>query len=552
MTTKVVQRAYAQRPRMMAPLLESRFMSNNISKRSLDPFRIGNDNNKREIGWTGSSAGPNAAMLRGIEQVRARSHEAIASDVYARRLLYNFVYNTVDTGIRPRSKFRDLQRLFEEWTDEADSRGQLDFYGLQQLAAASMFEGGESFTRLRSRREGDMDTVPLQLQVCEAELVPSNKSELLPNGNLVIGGIERDGTDWPVAFHMYRVHPSDVGIPTRDPAASTLLSRVPATDVVQLFNPRRPGQVRGEPWLRPILMRLRDIDRYDDAERVRKAAAAHIGTWIKPPGDPKDNDTIKDAFGDGTTFEDISIQAMEPGACPVLPPGWEVENSQPADLGGQYELYMRQQLSAIAIGVDATYEQISMDWRGTNDRTYRASMLEFSRAVRSWQWHLLVFQWCRPIWRRFVLEAVTSGRWSLPDGVTLREAMQCAWDCPVRGYINPLQEVSAYVAAISAGITSRDRAANELGNDAEEIDLENARGKARSEAAGLTYTVYNPEAGAAMLSAAAAVNAASDTTDVVDELANTEEESLQSALDKVPPPADPTNPQPEIPVEVDA
>ena len=151
-----------------------------------------------------------------------------------------------------------------------------------------------------------------------------------------------------------------------------------------------------------------------------------------------------------------------------------------------------------------------------------------------------------------MLEAITSGRWALPDGVTMREAMHCDWDCPVRGYINPLQEVSAYTAAIAAGITSRDRAANELGNDAEEIDLENARSKARAEAAGLTYTVYNPEAGAAMLSAAAAVNAAATGMDVVDELTDAETESLQAALDKVPPPAEPTNPQPEIPVEVDA
>ena len=151
-----------------------------------------------------------------------------------------------------------------------------------------------------------------------------------------------------------------------------------------------------------------------------------------------------------------------------------------------------------------------------------------------------------------MLEAITSGRWALPDGVTMREAMHCDWDCPVRGYIHPLQEVSAYTAAIAAGITSRDRAANELGNDAEEIDLENARSKARAEAAGLTYTVYNPEAGAAMLSAAAAVNAAATGMDVVDELTDAETESLQAALDKVPPPAEPTNPQPEIPVEVDA
>jgi capsid protein len=44
------------------------------------------------------------------------------------------------------------------------------------------------------------------------------------------------------------------------------LMRVPSDDVMHLFRPLRPGQLRGVPWLANALVRLWELDQYDDAE----------------------------------------------------------------------------------------------------------------------------------------------------------------------------------------------------------------------------------------------------------------------------------------------
>ena len=36
----------------------------------------------------------------------------------------------------------------------------------------------------------------------------------------------------------------------------------------------RPGQHRGQPWLTQVLVKLYELDQYDDAELVRKKLAA--------------------------------------------------------------------------------------------------------------------------------------------------------------------------------------------------------------------------------------------------------------------------------------
>jgi Bacteriophage capsid protein len=46
--------------------------------------------------------------------------------------------------------------------------------------------------------------------------------------------------------------------------------RVPASEIIHLFRPLRPGQIRGEPWLARALVKLNELDQYDDAELVRR------------------------------------------------------------------------------------------------------------------------------------------------------------------------------------------------------------------------------------------------------------------------------------------
>lgn len=80
----------------------------------------------------------------------------------------------------------------------------------------------------------------------------------------------------------------------------------------------------------------------------------------------------------------------------------------------------------------------------------------------------------------------------------------------------------------------QERVANELGNESAEIDVENACAKARSEAAGLSYTVFNPQtAGAAAVMAAAIMAGDNEPTEIEQDVTAIEEAALPDEVEKV-------------------
>jgi hypothetical protein len=64
--------------------------------------------------------------------------------------------------------------------------------------------------------------------------------------------------------------------------------RVDAAEMIHLFRPLRPGQIRGEPWLARALVKLNELDQYDDAELVRKKTAAMFAGFVTRMS-PEDN-----------------------------------------------------------------------------------------------------------------------------------------------------------------------------------------------------------------------------------------------------------------------
>ena len=105
--------------------------------------------------------------------------------------------------------------------------------------------------------------------------------QVQPNGNRVKAGIEFDGIGRRIAYHVYREHPGESAL--FGTAGETVC--VPADQVLHLYRPLRPGQIRGVPWLAPVLLKLHELDQYDDAELVRRKTAALFAGFITRPGD---------------------------------------------------------------------------------------------------------------------------------------------------------------------------------------------------------------------------------------------------------------------------
>ncbi|MEM9681649.1 MAG: phage portal protein [Pseudomonadota bacterium] len=431
---------------------------------------------RRATTWRVSQLGPKSTLSYSLPTLRNRARDAVRKNPLADSAISTIETNIVGSGIKPLFRTSDaglnkeLQELWLDWTDEADADGRCDFYGLQASATRAMAEAGEAFARMRMRRLGDMDTVPVQVQLLEAEYCPTDQFHM-PAVERVIDGIEFDAIGKRSAYWLYRQHPQDWSV---NQAIDLTPRRVPATEVAHIYSARRPGQIRGEPWLTRALIKLRDLDTYDDAELERKKTAAMIAGFIIRPDENGQFAGEREPDSDG-----VATATWEPGTIQFLGTGEDVKFSTPTDVGGQYEVFMREQKRALAVAAGILYEQLTGDYGEVNDRTFRASVNEFRRRAQMWQHHLVVFQLCRPIARRWLDAARLSGAISVPRTMETRDFYRIKWIPEGWSYIHPVQEVQANQMAVRSGFKSRAQVVSEQGYDVEEVDDEIAKDQQR-------------------------------------------------------------------------
>ncbi|WP_458129474.1 phage portal protein [Pseudomonas sp. Z2-11] len=452
---------------------------------------------RRSTGWDAHDNGINSINTPALRNLRGRSRAAVRNDPYAFNVIDKRVSNLIGTGITPRPNTEDdalrklLQLLWDDWVDESDADERTDFYGQQALVARTVETSGECFVRLRPRSLDEGLAVPLQMQILAPEFVPHDKFETTRTGNAIRAGIEFTPDGKRVAYWMYLSHPRD-GVSLS--AGYNQLVRVPVSQVLHIFEPVEPGQLRGVPRLSPVLKRLRSLDNYDDAVLFRQEVANLFAGFISRPAPdsgpvPRDPVTGEPLSFDRDGF--TPMVALEPGTMQELGPGEEVEFSKPPDAGNNYPDFMRQQLMAAAAGTGTPYEILTGDMREVNDRALRVVLNEFRRRLEQLQFGVYVHQLCRPIRAAWMDMAVLSGALVLDDyAKRRREYLRTRWVPQGWAYIQPVQDVQARRMEVQAGFASRSEMVTRTGYDAETVDAENAADNARAQALGLNYNTH--------------------------------------------------------------
>jgi len=453
------------------------------------PVYDGAGQGRRTLAWSVSNPGAVAALAYTQDSLRAKSRDLVRRNAWAAAGVEAFVANAIGTGIKPQSLVAEaarreaIQALWRDWCEFADANSLTDFYGLQALATRAMLEGGEALIRLRWRRLEDGLPVALQIQVLEAEHLPLAMNRELENSHVIRAGIEFDRLGRRVAYHLYRSHPNDGALAPMSGTGGIDTVRVPAEEIIHLFRPLRPGQIRGEPWLARALVKLNELDQYDDAELVRKKTAAMFAGFITRmnPEDQLLGEGLADPNG-------VALAGLEPGTLQILEPGEDIKFSAPADVGSSYAEFMRQQFRAVAAAMGITYEMLTGDLTQVNYSSIRAGLLEFRRRCEALQHGVIVHQLCRPIWRAWMDQAVLEGALDLPGYRPQRRAYQAAkWIPQGWKWVDPQKEFNALKLAIRSGLMSRSEAISSNGYDAEDVDQEIAADNARADALGLVF-----------------------------------------------------------------
>lgn len=457
---------------------------------------------RRTIGWRAPTTSPNQA-LASLATIRDRSRAACRNNGIAAGIIQTLTTNVVGIGIKPLSTARDkdfrrrVQELWLRWTDESDATGALDYYGQQAQAVRCWLEAGEVFVRIRSRMPGDKRpdmarplSVPIQIEVLEPEMCPHTYTGAAAprTGNPIKAGIEFDKIGRRVAYWFYASRPGDP-----EDWREGDLRRVPADRVAHIYNPLRAGQLRGVPHLAQALVKLNELDKFDDATLLRQQIGNLFAGFVhRPVSDYAGVLPMTGLAADGTTDEGRPILSLEPGIFQELAPGETVDFSKPPDPPATYPAFVRQQLMAVGAAVGVPYEVITGDMSGLNDRVMRVLLGAFRRYIIATQHQILAYQMCRRVWDAWFNAAYLAQALPIPREYLDNPEAYAAWE-GVRWmpqgwpYLHPVQDVQAAQAAILAGFTSRSAVVSEQGEDSESIDQEQADDNVRADELGLKY-----------------------------------------------------------------
>ena len=415
----------------------------NLVGRSYDGAKTG----RRTAGWSTGGTSANAEIAPAISLLRNRSRDLVRNNPYAAKAINSLVSNAIGTGIT--ATLSDGQDLWARWVTECDADGQLDFYGLQMLAARTVRESGECLIRLRYRLSSDGLSVPLQIQVLEPDYLDNVKYESLPNGGWIQHGIEFDAIGRRAAYWLYKQHPG-----ASTPLVNGLLSyRVPATDVLHIYEKTRPGQSRGVPVLAPSMLKMRDLDDYEEAELVRKGIEACFAAFVTTD----DESLLLGQEGQSETAPQRRIENLAAGQINYIRNSEGVTFGQPAPTNG-YDAYIRTQLHAIAAGAGITYEQLTGDLSQVNYSSIRAGTLEFRRMVEQWQWLTFIPMMCGPVMRAWLDTAVLAGKIKKAD-------VKINWTTTRFDWVDPVKDVTGELMEIAAGLKPWSEAVRGRGYD---------------------------------------------------------------------------------------
>ncbi len=448
--------------------------------------------------WFAGQTSADAEIKTSLKKLRDRSRQMVRDNPYARQAKRAVQMNVIGHGIqlqahvmKLRGGKRDdlvndlIESRWARWCrrDACDVAGKNGFHQMELLLAGALPESGEVFLRIVRRPFGN-SKVPVALQLIEADLLDDEYAG--PNTSRTSEwrmGVEVNEWGRPLNYAFFTRHPGDSNLVGRmdDNRRHTI---IPASDVIHLFMPERPGQTRGVPWFAPVMDDAHQMQGYEEAAVIRARGSASLMGFIESPEGELEADDIEGEH---------RLTDFEPGQFRYLNPGEKVEIPQLSAPDGQYEMFVRQKTRRFAAGFGCSYETISRDFSQTNYSSSRLSLLEDRDHWRMIQ-NYLIETFHQRIFSEWLSAAVLSGELNLPDYELRPERYESAITWQPRGWswVDPLKEVKAYREMEAAGYMTKAQICGLLGSDMEENMKELAFEKQLAEQLGLFAT---PEPG---------------------------------------------------------
>lgn len=391
------------------------------------------------------------------------------------------------------------QAEFSLWSDanDCDLYGEQNFYELQALVLRTVLESGDAFTLLPDGDKSATNPYRLKIQAIEGDRV-ANPAGSPDSANQAAGVKLNTKTGKPEAFFVLDSHP-DSGVYTANRGKGQWIDKLGKSGrkrILQHYHKRRPGMVRGVPYLTPVVDCIKQISRYSEAEITAAVISSYLTVFVESEatgGDPAPPFAGEEAKEE----EGVMDIALGQGAVVGLAGGEKANMVNPTRPNPNYQPFIEGVIKQIGMALGIPFELVLKQFNSSYSAS-KAALLDawiYFRGQRYW----LANSFCQPIYETWLSEAVATGRISAPgffrDPLMRWAYTRAAWHGDSMGSIDPQKEVAAYSAAVENRFMTTERATWELfGEDWNEIFNQMAQEQSRMEVAGIKPV---PKAGAA-------------------------------------------------------
>lgn len=450
------------------------------------------------IGWKGASfvtealkaffASPSSAdrdIAHDKDILVRRSRQLFQNNSFSGALINSFGTNVVGTGIKPRPTLKRIdilgisQEQAEEWSrktfdlfslwassKKCDAEKKNNFYELQDLALKTQMIGGDCFALMKYRA----DNLPFGLSV---KLMESDRCQN-PFGQFdsdrLAEGVEVDEDGASVAYHFTK-KPA-WGIDNYSDFVESV--RVPAFDsmgnpnVIHLFTADRTDQRRGIPVLAPIILQMKQQERYQDAELMAAVVSAMFTAFITSNstesadtflGNVLEEDRVENLHGE-TGLGGRAAVEMSPGGIVELESGEDVKFANPNRPNANYTPFVEGIFAEAAARCGISFELVLKKFNSSYNAV-RAAVLESKKTFDRCKMNF-ISDFCQPIYEKWLTQAVMLGIVEAPgffeDPIKRALWSGCRWISDAAFLLDPLKETQAIKQQLDEQLIDRDTA----------------------------------------------------------------------------------------------
>jgi lambda family phage portal protein len=329
----------------------------------------------------GQGLSADSVLRRDVESVRAASRTAGEDDSYIKRYFGMVQTHVVgDEGFRFQSKVKDtageldkavndiIEAAFKEWSKQGicEISGCMSLVAAEELIAKTVSQDGDILIR---HIYGGHNTFGYSFQLIEADLLDISLYKDLPNGNRIRMGVEVDGFDRRVAYHVLTNHPGDHTWTNK----GRRYVRIPAEEITLPFPMWRPGQKRGVPWAHAALLEAHSVSGLKESELTRSRIAANNMVVYERDPELEPPETDDD---DGWDLDGEFIEELEAGTASIVPEGYRTRETNFTPPNTSLPDQVKTGLKGAGAGLEVSYPVLGNDYEAVNFSSLRQAVLE--------------------------------------------------------------------------------------------------------------------------------------------------------------------------------